>query len=195
MTFDASGIAGLVVVVPLLGWFLWYTLSPVVFRLFVLPAFARRRGWRARGMLVGYQDDGDLPGDGSQGWDTPLPGMLCEFLGTYRGRPVHGIEVSVTHWRKRVPGRWPRKWTRYYTVVSTAMSDQPFHGFHAGRRGVVLNGDPMACYPDFVEWARNRQLPDTAGVVQEGDGLRSVSWYGHLGRRRLTRALDELVAS
>lgn len=194
MTFDASGITGLVVVVLLVAWALWFTLYPIVFRLFLLPAFARRQGWRARGMLVGYEHRGDLPGDGSQGWETPLPGMVCEFLGTYRGRPVHGIEVSVTHWRERIPGRLPRKWVRYYAVVSMAVSDRPFHGFNAGRRGVVHNGDPMAFYPDFVEWARNRKPQSTDDVVQEDTGLRSVSWFGHLSRRRMLRALDELTA-
>ena len=191
MAVDAGGVLGLVLVVGLL----WVALSPVVFRLFVLPAFARRRGWRARGMPVGYQPEGDLPGDGSQGWETPLPGMMCEFLGTYGGRPVHGIEVSVAHWRKHRPVHGSRKSVRYYSVVTMAVSDRPFQGFNAGRRGTVVNGDPMAFYPDFVEWARNRKLLDTGDVVQEDAGMRSVSWFGHLSKRRMTRALDKLAGT
>ncbi|GAA5153433.1 MULTISPECIES: hypothetical protein [Amycolatopsis] len=193
MTFDASAVAGLVVVVPLLVWALWAVLGPVVFRLVVLPAFARERGWRARGRFTGYEAEDELPGDGSQDWETPLPGMLCEFVGTHAGRPVHGVEVSVTYWLRRLPGQVPRRRVRYYSVVTMAVSDQPFSGFNAERRGRVLNGDPMAFYPDFVEWARNRKLLDTGDVVQSDAGMRSVSWFGHLSRRRLVRALDKLA--
>ena len=193
MTFDASGIAGLVVVVLLLCLAAW-GLSPVVFRFVVLPSMGRRRGWRTRGMLVGWEPDGDLAGDGSQGWETPLPGTTCEFLGVYRGRPVHGVEVSVTRWRKRIPGRLPRKNVRFYSVVSVAVSEQPFDGFNAGRRGAVLNGDAVAFYPDFVEWARNRRLQDSEDALQEGHGIRSISWFGTMSHRRLERALDRLTA-
>ncbi|GHF87592.1 hypothetical protein GCM10017566_71780 [Amycolatopsis bartoniae] len=188
---DVGAVAGLVLVVGLL----WAVLSPVVFRLLVLPAFARRRGWRARGRPVGYEPAGDLPGDGSQGWETPLPGMMCEFLGTYRGRPVHGIEVSVKRRHSHDPLRQRGKYVRYYSVVTMAVSDRPFQGFNAGRRGTVVNGDPIAFYPDFVEWARNRKLLDTGDVVQEDAGMRSVSWFGHLSRRRMTGALDKLAGT
>ena len=194
MTFDASGIAGLVVVVPLLLWGLWALLHSLVFRFVVLPSMGRKRGWRTRGMLVGYEDDRDLAGDGSQGWETPLPGTTAEFLGIYGNRPVHGVEVSVTIWFKRFPGARPRKNTRFYSVISVAVSDQPFGGFNASRRGAVLNGDAIALYPDFVEWARNRRLQDAEDALQEGYGIRSISWFGTMSRRRVRRALDRLTA-
>ncbi|HVW44738.1 MAG TPA: hypothetical protein VHC18_25665 [Amycolatopsis sp.] len=194
MTFDASGIAGLVVVVPLLLWALWALLHPAVFRFVVLPSMGRKRGWRTRGMLIGYEPEGDLAGDGSQGWDTPLPGTTAEFLGSYGNRPVHGVEVSMTHWLKRFPGARPRKIVRFYSVVSVAVSDRPFGGFNASRRGTVVNGDAMAFYPDFVEWARNRRLQDAEDALQEHHGIRSISWFGTMSRRRVRRALDRLTA-
>ncbi|NKQ56379.1 hypothetical protein HFP15_26220 [Amycolatopsis sp. K13G38] len=193
MNWDASGITSFVVVVAVLGWLCWAGLYPVLFRLFLLPSIGRRRGWRARGSLVPSESYDDLPGDGSQGWDTPLPGMVCEFVGTYNGRPVHGVEVSITHWRRRIPGHTPRKYHRYYTVLTVATSDRPFANFNAGRRGAVVNGDPMAFYPDFVEWARNRRLHDSKHVLQEDHGMRSISWFGHLTRGRLFRSLDRLT--
>ena len=194
MTYDASSITGLVVVGPLLLWILWMLLYPPVFRFLLLPSMGRKLGWRTRGMLVGYEPDGDLPGDGSQGWETPLPGTTAEFLGMYGNRPVHGVEVSVTQWYKRFPGVSPRKNVRFYSVVSVAVSDRPFGNFNASRRGTVLNDDAMAFYPDFVEWARNRRLQDTKGELQEHNGIRSISWFGRMSRRRVRRALDRLAA-
>lgn len=193
MTFDASGIAGLVAVLLLLC-LIASALYPMVFRLVVLPSMGRKLGWRTRGRLVGYEQDGDLAGDGSQCWETPLPGTTAEFLGMYGSRPVHGVEVSLTIWRKRIPGQLPRNFVRFYSVVSVAVSDQPFDGFNAARRGAVLNDDVMAWYPDFVEWAGNRRLQDAEDALQEGHGIRSISWFGRLNRHRVQRALDRLAA-
>lgn len=193
LTWDASSITSVIVIGVILVWVCCAMVYPVLFRLFVLPSIGRRRGWRARGALMPREHSGDLAGDGSQGWETPLPGMLCEFVGTYRGCPVHGVEVAVTHWRRQIPGELPRKRVWYYTVITAAVSDRPFGNFNAGRRGTVVNGDPMAFYPDFVEWVRNRKLRVAKDVPQEGHGMRSISWFGHMNRRRLFRSLDRLT--
>jgi hypothetical protein len=169
-------------------------LYPYVFRFLVLPPLAKRFGWRIRRPVIAFDEHRDLPGDGSQGWETPIPGTSCEFLGVYGGRPVHGVEVTITLWR-RAPGQLPRASNVWrYTVISVATSDRPFEGFNAPHRGTVMNGDPMACYADFQQWARNRRVQDRKGVLEEAHGLRSVSWQGWMTRRKVLAALDRLTA-
>ena len=106
---------------------------------------------------------------------------------------MHGVEVTHRRWQRlQLHTPWNAR-LRRYVVITVATSDQPFGGFNASRRGAVLNGDPMALYPDFVEWARNRQVLDTQGVQQDGPGLRSISWQGRMTRRRTLAALNRLT--
>lgn len=172
----------------------YWVLHPYVFRLFVLPVMGRRRGWRTKYSMLYWLPQRDLPGDGSQSWEAPLPATTCEFLGMYGGRPVHGVEVTQRWFQKyelHLPGNAS---VRRFTVITMATSDRPFGGFNAPHRGPVMNGDPMAFYPDFLEWARNRRVPDLKGVVEEGQGLRSLSWRGWMTRKKVLAALDRLTA-
>lgn len=192
MHIDASGVLGAIVVVPMLLWTGWLFVRPVAFRRLQLPRLASRNGWLVRNDGRGPRD---LPGDGGQGWETPLPDTVVEFLGRYRGRPVHGVQVSVrkgTHLLGATGQRTPAYTS--YTVVSTALTDRPFDGFHDRDRGPARAGDPMGLYQDFAEWARNRRPEVDENVRQEGSGLRSISWRGRMTRKRLLRALDELTA-
>jgi hypothetical protein len=193
MSLDASGVAGAIVVVPLVLWVGYLFLSPVVFRHIQLPQLARQYGWRVRKGRA--RAPRDLPGDGRQSWEVPLPDTVCEFLGRYRGRPVHGVQVSVKRGRSydAAADRWYDNYTSY-SVVTAALSDRPFDGFHDGNRVAARNGDPIALYPDFADWARNRKQEAGKNVRQEGYGFRSISWRGSLKRKRLLQALDELTA-
>ncbi|GAB3005664.1 hypothetical protein LWP59_03050 [Amycolatopsis acidiphila] len=193
MSFDVSGVVGAIVVVPLVLWVGYLLLSPVVFRRLLLPQLARQHGWRVR--KGRSRAPRDLPGDGGQSWEVPLPDTVCEFLGRYRGRPVHGVQVSVTRGDgyDTTTGTWSANSTSY-SVVTVATGDRPFAGFHDRNRATAVNGDPIALYPDFTEWARNRKPETRTDVRQEGHGFRSVSWRGGLKRKRLLRALDELTA-
>ncbi|WP_236789515.1 hypothetical protein [Amycolatopsis sp. GM8] len=89
---------------------------------------------------------------------------------------------------------WSDDYTTY-SVVTVAMSERPFDGFRDRNRVTAFNGDPIALYPDFVEWVRNRKPKYDKNVRQDGSGFRSISWRGRLNRKRLLRALDELTAS
>ncbi|TNC28676.1 hypothetical protein [Amycolatopsis alkalitolerans] len=194
MTFDASGIVSAIVVVPLLVWVGYLVLSPAVFRHIQLPQLAGRYGWRVR--TGPARAPRELPGDGRQSWEVPLPGTECEILGVYRGRPVHGVQVRVV-WGRRfdsVHNQWETNATTY-SVVSTVVGARPFDGFHDGNRVTAVDGDPIALYPHFTEWARNRRPEVKQDVRQEGHGFRSISWCGSLKRKRLLRVLDELTTS
>ncbi|KAA9162930.1 hypothetical protein FPZ12_010445 [Amycolatopsis acidicola] len=193
MSINAGSVLVSIAVLAFVVWLVWSLSSPVVFRRVQLPRLAREHGWRLRKRQRGAPRD--LPGDGGQGWEVPLPETDVEFLGRYRGRPVHGVQISV---RKGVS--YDALHDQYsanvktYSVVSTALSDRPFDGFHDRNRGVAVNGDPMALYQDFADWARNRKPETKDDVHNEGSGLRSVSWRGNLNRKRLLRVLDELTA-
>jgi hypothetical protein len=193
MSFDTGGVVGLIILVPLLAWALWWGLRPYVFRWAQLPALARRHGWAIKTPLVYWREAADLPGDGRPSWEHSLPNTSCELLGTYRGRPVHGVEVTHRRWQRlQLHTPWNAK-LRRFCVVAVATSDRPFDGFHAPHRGPAVNGDAMVWYPDFLDWARNRRVQDLDDVLQEGPGLRSISWQGPLTRKRLLRSLDRLT--
>lgn len=193
MSFEVGGVLGLVILVPLLAWMVCSLAMPFVFRWIQLPRLAQEHGWRVRKRQ--RRAPRDLPGDGGQGWEVPLPDTDIEFLGRYRGRPVHGVQISVRKGDSfdASRGQWEAN-TTSYSCVSTALSDRPFDGFHDRNRGASLNGDPMALYPDFSDWARNRKPEVRDDVLQEGSGIRSISWRGDLRRKRLLRVLDELTA-
>lgn len=195
MTFDVSGVVSGIVVVPLVVWTLYLILYPVVFRHILLPRLARQYGWRVRKRR--RRAPRDLPGDGRQSWEVPLPDTVCEFLGHYRGRPVHGVQVTKKRGEATydpVSGSWSDRYVSY-SVVTVAASERPFDGFHDRSRVSALNGDPIALYPDFADWARNRQPEYNKNLRQDGYGFRSISWRGGLKRKRLLRALDELTSA
>ncbi|SFQ63235.1 hypothetical protein SAMN05421810_11149 [Amycolatopsis arida] len=195
MTFDIGGVIGLVIVVGVFGFTAGRWLAPILFRYVRLPRLAREHGWLVKTRGAWGRQPADLPGSGSADWAHSLPEMECEFLGTYRHQPVHGIEIAV---RRRTFDAVYENWTtkvRRYSVVTVATSARPFGGFHAGGGGRAFTGDARAFYPDFLDWARNRRPEQREPLAQEGPGLRSVSWQGRLTRQRVLHSLDQLTGA
>ncbi|MTD57749.1 hypothetical protein [Amycolatopsis pithecellobii] len=192
MTFSVGGLIGLIILLPTFVWIIVSLLHQPMFRYILLPALARENGWLVRKSR--RRAPRDLPGDGTQSWEVPLPDTVHEFLGRYRGRPVHGVEVRVSRKTEYSPVSESWESVTHYSVVTVAMSDRPFDGFHDRNRVAALNGDPMALYPDFADWARNRKPEHNKNVRQDGYGFRSISWRGGFRRKRILRALDELTA-
>lgn len=206
MSFDIGGLIGLIIVVGVLIPTMVYTLGPILFRLITLPRMAREYGWLYKRRqawelawgpwvkTVGQGGPQDLPGSGTISWEYSLPESECEFLGTFNYQPVYGIEVAV---RRRIFDAEHERWKtliRRYSIVVVATSTQPFDGFHSRQESRTFTGDPLAFYPDFVDWVRNRKPQHREPLYEEGPGLRSISWQGRLTRKRILTSLDRLTA-
>lgn len=185
-------VLGVLVVLGVVAVFYGASLRGFWFRFVTLPRLARRHGWRSKSRKPWQsREGGELPGAGSVGWDHWLPDVNCEFVGTFEYRPVYGVEFSVPYTTRTAEHR-TRTAYEHYSVVAVAASGRPFDGFHAdGARAAT--GDPLAFYPDFVDWARDRRPHIGDPVRDEGAGMVSYSWQGRLTPSRITEVLTALT--